>query len=437
MFSTWDQAWHDWYRAARRGGGVVLTELRQLPEGIKFPPAVALKVHYDSVLKSLVCTGSFTLPELMDVLAQGEMQEYVEAVWMLFNDSRRTSALFIGGGGFVFPRWIEQNFPHEPLIDVAEIDPAVKTAIEKQLGLPTQYGSPAEGKTYVRTHLGDARKFVDDRLRENERRVAKGQAPVTYDFVYGDAFNDLSVPWHLTTAEFSDKIARLLTPRQGVYLVNIIDIYPRVKFMEGTDKHSRKLAIFKGQPPAGLAAGALLDKTVWLPASPEFGGLQFLKAGDDGYSLGYRGIMQDATRDRLLQEAGDDERFKTAVLDLYRKSREVEVGQFLGRYLNTVREIFPFVYLFTSNKGAVGESRDTFIVACSLQKLNFENLSASGDYWRDGPFAWIERDSTGRAHEYGEMPSVLELARNHILTDTFAPLDNLLAPVFVNRSIDD
>jgi hypothetical protein len=222
-----------------------------------------------------------------------------------------------------------------------------------------------------------------------------------------------------------------------VYLVNIIDIYPRVKFTEGTGGQSNKLAILKGEPPAGLKPRMPLNKNAWAPVPPQFGGLQLLKAGNNGYSLGFRGVMQDETRDRLLQEAGADERFKTAVRELYRKSREVQVGQFLGRYLNTVREIFPFVYLFTSNKGPVGELRDTFIVACSLQKLNFENLSASGDYWHDGPFSWSERDSTGKMHEYGEMPSVLELARNHRLTDLFAPLDNLLAPVFVNRSTDD
>jgi hypothetical protein len=373
----------------------------------------------------------------MDVLAQGEMQEYVEAVWMLFNDSRHTSALFIGGGGFVFPRWIEQTFPHEPLIDVAEIDPAVKSAIEKELGLPTQYGPPTEGKTYIRTHLGDARKFVDDQLRANERKVAEAQPPVTYDFVYGDAFNDLSVPWHLTTREFSLRIKDLLTPRRGVYLVNIIDIYPRVKFTEGTGRQSNKLAIVTGAPPAGLNPRMPLSTKTWAPVPPQFGGLQLLKAGNDGYSLGFRGVMQDEPRDRLLQEAGADARLKAAVRELYRKSREVQVGQFLGRYLNTVRQIFPYVYLFTSNKGAVGELRDTFIVACSLQKLNFENLSASGDHWHDGPFAWSEQISKDEWHDFGEMPSILELARNHILTDLFAPLDNLLAPVFVNRSTDD
>ena len=43
-----------------------------------------------------------------------------------------------------------------------------------------------------------------------------------YDLVVGDAFNDLSVPFHLTTLEFNEKVARHLTPH-GVYLVNLID----------------------------------------------------------------------------------------------------------------------------------------------------------------------------------------------------------------------
>src|SRR5262249_30930419 len=59
LFSTWEQAWNDWKTAARRHGGVVLTNLGSLPEGVTFPPALARKVHYDGVLKALVCTGSF------------------------------------------------------------------------------------------------------------------------------------------------------------------------------------------------------------------------------------------------------------------------------------------------------------------------------------------------------------------------------------------
>src|SRR5262249_31396430 len=50
MVSTWEQAWNDWARAARRHGGVVLSDLSGLPEGITFPEELGRKVHYDSVL---------------------------------------------------------------------------------------------------------------------------------------------------------------------------------------------------------------------------------------------------------------------------------------------------------------------------------------------------------------------------------------------------
>jgi hypothetical protein len=432
MFTTHEQAWNDWTRSARQQGGVILNDLRELPAGVTFPTEMAIKVHYDSVLKSLVCTGPFRLVELIELLAQGEMEDYVRAVWELFQRSRHTSTLFIGGGGFVFPRWVEQMFPREPLIDVAEIDPAVKTAIEKELGLATEYGSPEDGKTYVRTHIGDARKFVDDRLRENRKLVAAGQPPVKYDFVYGDAFNDLSVPWHLTTKQFSERVRDLLTPEQGVYLVNIIDIYPRVKVptnADTTDAGTYEL-------PAGLAPVDPLEN-VWQPAPAPFAALQFLRSGDEGYTIGFRGVMTNDLRGELLKQAGDDQGLRAAIEALYKKSHAEQVGQFLGRYLNTVRELFPFVYLFTSNKDEPGASRDTFVVACSLQKLDFTNLMYSGNYWPRGPFAWTELDASGVKRDYGEMLSVLELARDRKLTDDFAPVDNLLAPVFVNRSSSD
>jgi hypothetical protein len=422
LFTTWEQAWRDWNGAARRHGGVLLTDLREFPDEIEFPPELAIKVHYDRVLRALVCTGSFTLAELIDLLAQGEMREYVEAVRKLYNDSRRVSALFIGGGGYVFPRWIEQSFPAKPRIDVAEIDPAVQTAVEQAMGLPAEYGPPEEGKTYVRTHIGDARKFVDDAVRDNGRRAARGEPPVTYDFVYGDAFNDLSVPWHLTTREFSLRIRDLLTPGRGVYLVNIIDIYPRAKHR------------FADLPEALLAAAPGEDN--WEPAPAPFDRLQLRATNEEAFVLGFRGVMSPATRDDLLQHAGGDERLRDAIASLYARSRAEQVGQFLGRYLNTVCEIFPCVYLFTSNKGDAGELRDTFVVACSMQPLNFDNLYASGGYWKHGPFAWSERDAAGTAQNFGEMPAVLELARGRFLTDDFAPVDNLLAPVFVDRGID-
>jgi spermidine synthase len=43
-----------------------------------------------------------------------------------------------------------------------------------------------------------------------------------YDLIVGDAFNDFSVPYHLTTVEFNQLVADHLTD-DGIYMINIID----------------------------------------------------------------------------------------------------------------------------------------------------------------------------------------------------------------------
>ena len=78
---------------------------------------------------------------------------------------------------------------------------------------PTSRPPDCPQDTTINTTWGDARQFV-------ERNQDKKQ----YDVVFGDAFNDFSVPWHLTTNEFNDKIAKMMSPT-GVYMINIIDAY--------------------------------------------------------------------------------------------------------------------------------------------------------------------------------------------------------------------
>ena len=77
--------------------------------------------------------------------------------------------------------------------------------------------------TPIKTYWGDARQFVE--LNQDTKQ---------YDLVFGDAFNDFSVPWHLTTREFNEKIKKMLTPN-GVYMINIIDVYE-------SDAHAEKAA---------------------------------------------------------------------------------------------------------------------------------------------------------------------------------------------------
>src|SRR5262249_3313685 len=106
----------------------------------------------------------------------------------------------------------------------------------------------------------------------------------------------------------------------------------------------------------------------WQPAPDSFAGLQVCHYGQ-GYLLGFRGVMSDELCKRLKHLSGDNQELSKAIDSLCRASRQEKAGRFLGRYLNTVKEIFPYVYVFTSNKDEPQASRDTFVVVCSLKDL--------------------------------------------------------------------
>ena len=120
----------------------------------------------------------------------------------------RLSALFIGGGGYTFPRYMEAVYPGSEL-DVIEIDPGVTQVAYDSLGL--------QPEAHIVTYNEDARMFL---AREPAR---------SYDLILGDAFNDFSVPYHLTTREFNDRVRAWLAD-DGYYVVNIID-GPRGRFL--------------------------------------------------------------------------------------------------------------------------------------------------------------------------------------------------------------
>ncbi len=97
------------------------------------------------------------------------------------------------------------------MIQVVEIDPEITRVVEKYLGVsdPTQ----------IRSFNEDGRWFVMN-CKE------KG----TYDLIFGDAFNDLSIPYHLTTKEFAMQLRSLLKP-DGLLLANVIDSFKKGAFM--------------------------------------------------------------------------------------------------------------------------------------------------------------------------------------------------------------
>jgi spermidine synthase len=125
-------------------------------------------------------------------------------------NKEKLHTLSIGGGGYVFPRYILDLWPGSS-VDVAEIDPAVTEAAKQAFGLPRD--------TPIRTINLDGRNYVDELLEKKHR----GEQIPQYDFIYMDAFHDLSVPFQLVTKQFNKKIFDILAA-DGLYLTNIIDI---------------------------------------------------------------------------------------------------------------------------------------------------------------------------------------------------------------------
>lgn len=144
---------------------------------------------------------SYTSLENPTKLVYGYERVYAEATAYKAQQGGELRALFIGGGGYTFPRYMEALYP-DSILDVIEIDPDVTQIAHEYLGLDPD-GS-------ITTYNEDARMYL---ARPPSAR---------YDLIMGDAFNDFSVPYHLTTLEFNERVRAWLEPG-GLYMVNLID----------------------------------------------------------------------------------------------------------------------------------------------------------------------------------------------------------------------
>ncbi len=217
------------------------------------------------------------------------------------------AAMVIGGGGYAFPHYLELTRPGG-YIEASEIDPAVTEAAHAGLGFPRD--------TAVKVFNMDARNRIDDLVAAN-RAAAE---PVLFDCIFGDSINDYSVPYHLTTREFNERLATLLKPN-GLYLLNLID-------------------------------------------------------------------MRDS-------------------------------GLFLGSIVATCRETFPHVYAFSCRNRT--NDRDTFVVVSAREPLDVEDIP---DRIRANYPEYV-----GAMVEPALLDEIAQRPGVHVLTDNFAPVDNMLAPV--------
>jgi spermidine synthase len=234
-------------------------------------------------------------------LVYGYEQMYAEVTAYQAQRHDHLRALFIGGGGYTFPRYMEAVYPGSD-VHVIEIDPGVTQVAHDLLGLSLD--------TNIVTYNQDARLFL-------------AQAPAeTYNLIMGDAFNDFSVPYHLTTKEFNERVRAWLADG-GLYVVNIID-----------------------------------------------------------------GVR----------------------------------GDFLRAYTYTLRQTFRYVYLAPTTKSWRESSRTTFVLIATdtpLELAAFETIDAGdGD-----PF--LARQML----EQEELDALLAEGKVVMLTDQYAPVDQMLAPV--------
>jgi spermidine synthase len=138
------------------------------------------------------------------------IRSYREIVGWRFGTEEAFATLSIGGGGYTFPRFLETKYP-KARIDVVEIDPVVTRVSKQYLGV-----APA---SRIRTFNEDGRWFVMNHEEQG-----------TYDLILLDAFNDLSIPYHLTTREFALELKRLLA-EDGLLVANVIDRFEEGSFL--------------------------------------------------------------------------------------------------------------------------------------------------------------------------------------------------------------
>jgi spermidine synthase len=248
---------------------------------------------------------SYVVLEDPTVLGYGYERAYAELTQLHAAGRPELDALFIGGGGYTFPRYVEAVYPRAT-VDVIEIDPAVTRATVEHLGLPAA--------SRIRSFNQDARAFLQE-----------WPDPKRYDIIYGDAFNDLSIPFHLTTVEF----CRILADRlklDGIYLANVID--------------------------------------------------------------------------------------------------KLEGGEFLKAYTNALRRVFPHVHILARSDELLPFDRNTYVILAGRQPLDRARLEAvtAGE-----PLLRTVALPEARLASY------LASGRALTLTDDFAPVDQLLAALFVER----
>jgi len=128
------------------------------------------------------------------------------------------------------------------------------------------------------------------------------------------------------------------------------------------------------------------------------------------YSVPFQLVTQEFN-DKIARLLADDGLYMVNLIDTF------ENGQFLGAVVNTLHQTFPHVYVIT-NRANLPSLRNTFVVVAGRQA--FDPGAALQRYNRHLRF-WLLDES--------EMEQLRRKCDDAVLTDDYAPVENMLAPV--------
>jgi MFS family permease len=348
-----------------------------------------------------------------------EDPERAEAIGI---QSRKLRTLFIGGGSYTYPRYIEACYPGSSML-VMEIDPEVTRTNHKALFLPED--------TPIVTRWGDARGTVDQMLAENERAERRSEPkPHEFDFIFGDAFNDFSVPWHLTTLEFNEKINALLAP-DGVYMINIIDNFKYSKFLgsyaETAQKSFATVAVFcTAEDGPSQNRETFVIAMARQPLDFSFLGSRRGERYFEGSMLSDEDMAEAIRRCRF-----DDPWYRRRYLS---KGQEADAIDDATKRWEREHERLGEDLKNLSRETKQSKSDDQKRVAEAKRRVR-EHTSSKRRQIEAAVRQQAQRPDALSAEQLAEIEADMRALPVRILTDDYAPVENLLAPVAREREL--
>jgi hypothetical protein len=143
---------------------------------------------------------------------------------------------------------------------------------------------------------------------------------------------------------------------------------------------------------------------------------------------------EEQIEDAIKKEDAEDNPEKQKKIRRRIMAEAYRFGGFVGSWTRTARLTFPHVYIFGTDRKPGEGDRETFVVVASMQALDLENLGKRAD---DPKFYKSGIRTEPKPYGSDDEKEIELRSRNIFLTDDYAPVDNLLAPVAETRAKGD